>query len=476
MSAAVDTPRPLRLVLVDDTVDLRLLLRAALQARGRFEVVGEAGDGVEGIEVTRRLQPDVVLVDLAMPELDGLDALPALRLACPAARLVVHSGFESARLLERARGAGADGYVQKGLDPWTLEDRLLALAGSGGGAQPPPPRPPSDLVERAPYGVVTLAPSDGRVLSANAAARELLGGGAELAVPLALVDAVREYAQALLTGAHPVELMLRPQSGGPLRVTLAAAPHGVAAYLVPAAADDVAWLRNAVAGAVHEIRNPTVVIAGAVAALLAKDRTPAPALREELLAAIGRQARLLDRATADLLTATQAHRGGVRVDPRPFSLAEVLASAVVDAGVDAEVVCASGLAVLADPLRVQQMALNLLGNAAKYGAPPIVVEARPDGDSVRVTVADAGPGVPPHLAGDVFEEFTRAPRTGVPGTGLGLFVVRSLARAQGGRAWHEPASGGGAVFGFTLPTAPPMQHRPPGAASTLPQRLPGAVG
>jgi CheY-like chemotaxis protein len=474
VSPAADAPRPLRIVLVDDTPDLRLLLRAALQARGRFEVVGEAGDGAEGIEVARRLQPDVVLVDLAMPVLDGLDALPGLRQACPAARLVVHSGFESSRLLERACGAGADGYVQKGLDPWTLEDRLLALANTGGDARSTSPRPPADLVERAPYGVVTLTVPDGRLLTANDAARELLGGGDPPTVPAALVDAVHSHAHALLGHGRPIELVV-DADGGSLRVTLTAAPHGVAAYLVPAAADDVAWLRSAVAGAVHEIRNPTVVIAGAVAALLAKDRTPARDLREELLAAIGRQARLLDRATADLLTAAQAHRGGVRVDPRPFALAEVLTSAVADSGVVAEVVCPTRLAVLADPLRVQQMVLNLLGNAAKYAAPPIVVEARPDGDSVRVTVADAGPGVPPHLAGTLFEEFTRAPRTGVPGTGLGLFVVRSLAGAQGGRAWHEPAPEGGAVFGFTLPAAPPAQQFQGGASAFEAEHVQGAA-
>ena len=471
MSPAVGAPRPLRIVLVDDTSDLRLLLRTALQARGRFEVVGEAGDGAEGIEITRRLQPDVVLLDLAMPVLDGLDALPGLRRACPAARLVVHSGFESGRLLERARGAGADAYVQKGLDPWTLEDRLHGLARAGDAPPTPaPPRPPADLVERAPYGVITLAPADGRLLTANDAARELLGGSARPDVPPALMDAVCEYAQALLHEGRPVELAVRA-AGGPLRVTLTAAPHGVAAYLVPAAADDLAWLRSAVAGAVHEIRNPTVVIAGAVAALLAKDRTPAPELREELLAAIARQARLLDRATADLLTAAQVDRGGVRVDSRPFALVEVLTSAVADSAVAAEVVCPTGLTVLADALRVQQMVLNLLGNAAKYASPPIVVEARPDGDSVRVTVTDAGPGVPPQLAGDPFDEFTRAPRTGAPGTGLGLFVVRSLARAHGGRAWYEPASGGGSVFGFTLPTAPPMQSGSAARSSSGSQRM-----
>ena len=112
MSTAPDAD-PVRVVLVDDTVDLRDLLRFALTRHG-FEVVGEAGDGREGIEVVARLLPDVVLLDLSMPVMDGLEALPHMRKACPAAKIVVLSGFGAAEMTRRAVAAGADGYLQKG--------------------------------------------------------------------------------------------------------------------------------------------------------------------------------------------------------------------------------------------------------------------------------------------------------------------------------------------------------------------------
>ena len=104
---------PVRVVLVDDTADLRDLLRFALKRHG-FEVVAEAGDGREGIEVVTRLRPDLILLDMAMPVMDGLEALPHMRAACPASKIVVLSGFGAAEMTRRAVAAGADGYLQKG--------------------------------------------------------------------------------------------------------------------------------------------------------------------------------------------------------------------------------------------------------------------------------------------------------------------------------------------------------------------------
>ena len=101
-------------VIVDDTDDIRLLVRLSLEAGGVFQVVGEADNGLAGIDVVRRTQPDLVLLDLRMPVMNGLDALPRIRRACPRARIVVLSGFEADAMAEKALEAGADGYAQKG--------------------------------------------------------------------------------------------------------------------------------------------------------------------------------------------------------------------------------------------------------------------------------------------------------------------------------------------------------------------------
>jgi DNA-binding NarL/FixJ family response regulator len=113
MNAEALLPRPIRVAIVDDTEDLRFLLRHALE-RGGMRVVAEAGDGRAGIEAVRETQPDVVLLDLAMPVLDGRAALPRLRRDAPNARIIVLSGFGADLLSDELLALGADGYIEKG--------------------------------------------------------------------------------------------------------------------------------------------------------------------------------------------------------------------------------------------------------------------------------------------------------------------------------------------------------------------------
>ena len=118
----------LRVVLVDDTADVRLLVRLALERIEDFVVVGEAGLGV--IELVRAEQPDLILLDLAMPRMDGLEALPTLRALPPSATILVLSGFDSQSLAPMARAAGADGYLRKGASPQEIVERVRGLRGS----------------------------------------------------------------------------------------------------------------------------------------------------------------------------------------------------------------------------------------------------------------------------------------------------------------------------------------------------------
>lgn len=106
--------RPTRIVLVDDTVDVREMLRLVLSTVPGYEVVGQAGDGAEAVRVAIQLQPDVIMLDLAMPVMDGLEALPHLRSGCPGAKIVIFSGFAASDLEPQARAGGADAYVTKG--------------------------------------------------------------------------------------------------------------------------------------------------------------------------------------------------------------------------------------------------------------------------------------------------------------------------------------------------------------------------
>lgn len=115
-----------RVVIADDVPELRLLLRMALERDGAFEVVGEAGDGAEAIDRAGEQLPDLVVLDLSMPILDGLEALPFIRQAAPDAQVVVLSGFSASKMEERALAAGAVAYLEKG-DILAVADALEAL-------------------------------------------------------------------------------------------------------------------------------------------------------------------------------------------------------------------------------------------------------------------------------------------------------------------------------------------------------------
>ena len=133
--------RPVRVVLADDTVEIRALLRLALELDGRFEVVGEAGDGEEAVRRADELRPDAVVLDLAMPVMDGLCAIPLLRSAVPNVKILVLSGFDARQMADEALARGAHDYVVKGAAFEEIADRLAALAPDG--RQTPAPTTPA---------------------------------------------------------------------------------------------------------------------------------------------------------------------------------------------------------------------------------------------------------------------------------------------------------------------------------------------
>jgi DNA-binding NarL/FixJ family response regulator len=100
--------------LCDDVPELRQLLRLVLEEEPDLRVVGEASDAATGIEEIAELQPHVVVLDLSMPGMDGLEALPLIRRAAPNTTVVVFSGFTEERMAALALERGADRYVEKG--------------------------------------------------------------------------------------------------------------------------------------------------------------------------------------------------------------------------------------------------------------------------------------------------------------------------------------------------------------------------
>ena len=641
----------IRIGIVDDAAEVRILVRAQLSFAGRFEVVGEGSDGRDAIELARAMQPEVMLLDVSMPRMDGLEALPEIRKVSPHTRVVMYTGFDERGLADRARSLGASGLIEKSMALDDLVDQLNAIL------EVPEPPPPSaepvvevadeplvpttaqqilgehverfrEVFEEAAIGMATMTLT-GQIVRANKAlaalverdVRELVGvpyasiivrapedlfrtalrdaqakGGVvvrfEHRVEVAaderwllatiapvrdargralylflqaqditaqrnaeealrqseerfrlLVEAVQDYAifmldpeghisswnagaqrikgytadeiigkhfrtfyppdkQAIKHPEHELELAIAnghyeeegwrirkdgshfwasvlitavyDRSGrhiGFAKVTrdiderrqmllereaaaaaLSSANAGLEAanrQLAQEAADQAQFL----AVTAHEIRSPIGVLTGA-ARLLGEHWTQMTEdERAELLQSMSTGAERLQRLLTDLLTASRLESQAINLQMRDVQLAKIVGSAVSaaraaspDAAISVE--GPADVLVHADPDRLEQAFDNLIANAIRHGKPPVRIEMTRRGELVEVRVRDSGPGVPPDIAGRLFQRFATGPRRG--GTGLGLFIVRELARTHGGDAWYEPDNDGTA-FVISLP-------------------------
>lgn len=208
----------------------------------------------------------------------------------------------------------------------------------------------------------------------------------------------------------------------------------------------------------HEMRTPLTAIAGFTSTMqnlwddLADDR------KREFVEIIDTQTGRLQRLVDDLLTLARIESGALEARPRSISLATELEQTIRELGVpNIRIDCPHDLTAFADPDQVQQILVNLVGNAVKYGREPIRVSAQAVPGAIEIRVRDQGEGVPAEFVPQLFERFARASsrRSEVPGTGLGLSITRGLAHAQGGDAWYEPNEPRGSCFVFCLPDRTP---------------------
>ncbi|MFL6237420.1 MAG: response regulator [Thermoanaerobaculia bacterium] len=130
------TLETIRILLADDHPVVRDGLAAMLGTQPDFQVIGEAGNGAEAVAEAARLRPDVVLMDLEMPALDGIEAIRRLRAADPAVQVVVLTAFDTDERILGALQAGAQGYLLKGAPRAEIFAAIRAV--SAGGALIPP--------------------------------------------------------------------------------------------------------------------------------------------------------------------------------------------------------------------------------------------------------------------------------------------------------------------------------------------------
>ena len=123
----MDEPKQITIVLIDDQAIVRAAFRSLLNSVDRFEVVGDAGDARAGIELVGELKPDVVILDITMVGMSGLDAVAPIKRASSRTRVLMASQHEGMKFVQQALQAGADGYLSKNSEPEELSLAIDAI-------------------------------------------------------------------------------------------------------------------------------------------------------------------------------------------------------------------------------------------------------------------------------------------------------------------------------------------------------------
>jgi signal transduction histidine kinase len=224
----------------------------------------------------------------------------------------------------------------------------------------------------------------------------------------------------------------------------------------------------------HDLRSPLGAILMGIDMLLKLPAGEDRRRSRKHLERIERSAQRMKRLVEDLLDAASLDAGGLSVET-----GRVAAQPLVLEALDALQPVAESKSlrlgselpadlpgVSADAARLQQVLANLLGNAIKFTPEggTITVRAKPSGDTVTFSVSDTGPGIAGEYLPRLFERFWQVKRTASLGIGLGLFIVKGIVEAHGGRIWVESKAGEGSTFFFTLPVAAADEDQAPAGA------------
>ena len=358
------------------------------------------------------------------------------------------------------------------------------------------------ILDGIPASVTVLRGAEARLLMANRAATDLWGAAwpndqplatfmatngihllDEQSCPLPLVDLSALRALGGETIVHRQELLVTAD-GRRLPILVDALPLPTARGatgdepLALVIHQDVQVLKEAealkdefIGIAAHELRTPLTILKGAVSTLLtqtARGRGPALAdWQHETLADMEPAIERLTHLTDDLLDVTRLQGGQVRLQVTPCDLVGLTERVVArlrheQPGRAIQMqTSADALECSVDPARFDQVLTNIVGNALKYSPADSVVQIQINADKARqhvvIQVQDAGMGIPRQQQAQMFGRFMRANNaraSGIPGTGLGLYLCRMLVELHGGRIWFTSAEGHGTTFCIELPRAP----------------------
>jgi signal transduction histidine kinase/tetratricopeptide (TPR) repeat protein len=208
----------------------------------------------------------------------------------------------------------------------------------------------------------------------------------------------------------------------------------------------------------HELKSPLTSILGYCSMLLRRWNDVTEEQKLDFVGVIEQQAQRLSRLVHDLLEMSHIESGHLETNIQPVGVRavvdEVLSGYPGNLSVHVDV--PDELGAYADPEHLRRVLINLIDNAQKYGAPPVAVAGHQEGDTVVLSVTDAGEGVPEEFRTRLFEKFAQASSGSTRksgSTGLGLSIVRGLAQAMGGDVHYEPAQPNGSRFIVRLPAA-----------------------
>jgi DNA-binding NarL/FixJ family response regulator len=427
------TSAPGRVLLVDDHDAMRSVLRSLLEEVGGWEVVGEAADGEQAVELVGRTAPDVVLMDCKMPGVGGVAATKAISERFPRVAVVAHTAYADEAYVREMVAAGARGYVLKGDAPQVVLEALeAARAGAG----------------RLSAGVTGPALTDLRGLYESVLARteQLSAENAALAAAVARLraaDQAREEFLALV--GHelrtPVTVLLGVASTLSLRPELAAGPDGkeLLGRLVVQS--------RKLASMIDQLLAAGAFAAGRSPALRPGSLELSPVLAEAVAAVRFRRPEL------HLETAVPPGCRPVTADQRALAVAvERLVDSLAATGAGA---VRLGVAQPAGWTRIELTAVEPpVGPTAEPGSAPAgeaagtpAPGAAAAGAPGPAAASDAGAGEPPDA-----EE--AGPTWVAGGRDLGVYLAEQLVGAMGGRVLGGPPSASGMVT-IELPEPPP---------------------
>lgn len=372
------TVRRVRVLVVDDNAGFRESLLSLLDA-GNLTVIGEARSGLEALDLVPALEPDVVLMDVRMPEMDGIEATRVLKQRFPGVGIVALSGHEDQEIVREMLVAGASGYVLKDSDGDDILNAVLKAAEGGAVLSPGvTPRVIEDLTE--------------------ALDRERRRTGELEAAQEALVER-------------------------------AARRHDLVARLS------------------HEIRTPVTVILG-VAQTLAKGRAT-PDQQSELLGRLVARAQDLTRLV---------ERFELTVDAALTEQVDVAAVAREVAAEEARVSVTAEAPLPAAHLNravARRVLDELVDNALRFSPPgsPVEVHVGLGLGRIEVRISDGGGGISDHESERIFGPLEQLEDLNVrvhQGTGMGLALARTAARAMDGDVVLEASGTNGSCFLWTI--------------------------